>query len=291
MIKLLSKLYPYAAHSPSKIRIVLLSGLFIGLFMFLFQPFGMSNLVINHKTIFLFGYGVVTSLALGFCVFVLPIFMKGFFCEKNWTVGRQISFVMLIIFLIGLGNYFYSAIFFRITDNWVVGVLSFQGFTLLIGIFPITAMTLYSHNKYLQKNLKEAKLVNAKIDDEGPHKASVHSDKKITLTSVNQSDPPVELLQDDFLFVQSDGNYLEVNFMDTDKPERNLIRNTLLNVESILHKHFPPLIRCHRSFIVNLNQIEKVDGNAQGLVLKIKGCEDSVPVSRKYIEELKSKLN
>ena len=82
---------------------VFLSGLFIGLFMFLFQPFGMINLHIKYKTIFLLGYGVVTMVALGFCVFVLPIFMKGFFCEKNWTVGRQIFFVMLIFFLIGLG--------------------------------------------------------------------------------------------------------------------------------------------------------------------------------------------
>ncbi len=268
-----------------------MSGLFIGLFMFLFQPFGMINLHIKYKTIFLLGYGVVTMVALGFCVFVLPIFMKGYFREKNWTVGRQIFFVMLIFFLIGLGNYFYSAIFFRITDNWVIGMLSFQGFTLLIGIFPITATTLYSHNRYLQKNLKEAKLVNVRIDDEVIQKAGGNSDKKIILSSVNQGDEPVEVLPNDFLFIQSEGNYLEVYLLEAGKPQHRLIRNTLVNAETMLQGFFPPLMRCHRSYIVNLEQIEKVNGNAQGLLLKMKNCEEKVPVSRKYIEELKSKLN
>jgi len=270
---------------------VMLSGLFIGLFIFLFQPFGLSKLNVNHKSVFLLGYGLVTMLALGLCLVVLPKLFKGYFCEKNWTVGRQISFMLLIVFLIGLGNYFYSAIFFRVANNWVIGMLSFQGFTLLIGIFPITGMTLYSHNKYLQKNLKEANIVNSRIEDDSAHKSRDDSGKKIILTSVNQSDPPVEVSPDDFLFVQSDGNYLEVNFIEDGKPERHLIRNTLVQAEYILKEHFPPLIRCHRSFIVNLEQIEKVDGNAQGLLLKVKTCKEKVPVSRKYIEELKSKLS
>ena len=286
-MKLLSKPYPYSAHSPSKIRIVFLSGLFIGLFMFLFQPFGLNNLQMSHKSLFMFGYGAVTMLILAFCLFVLPKLISGYFCEKYWTVGREIFFMLVIVFLIGLGNYFYSAIFFRITDNWVLGVLSFQGFTLLIGIFPITGIIVYSHNKYLQKNLKEAKLVNAGIDDEGVYKTEDRSDKKIFLSSVNQSDEPVEVLLNDFLFIQSEGNYLEAYFFDAGKPQHRLIRNTLLNAEKMLQEFFPPLMRCHRSYIVNLEQIEKVNGNAQGLLLKMKNCEEKVPVSRKYIEELK----
>ena len=146
-------------------------------------------------------------------------------------------------------------------------------------------------NKYLQNNLYEAREVNAKIVDENNNRTMTHADEKITLTSVNQSDPPVEVLLDDFLFVQSDGNYLEVYFLDDEKPQKHLLRNTLVHAESILQEYFPPLIRCHRSFIVNLDQIKKVDGNAQGLVLKMKAGEEKVPVSRKYIEEIKSKLS
>jgi DNA-binding LytR/AlgR family response regulator len=37
-----------------------------------------------------------------------------------------------------------------------------------------------------------------------------------------------------------------------------------------------------------MKQVHKVTGNAQGLKLWLKGEEQSIPVSRKYLEEVKS---
>jgi hypothetical protein len=287
----LKKPYPLAENVPSKITTILSAGIFIGLFILLFQPFGIAALKVNYKSAFLLGFGLVTMVVLAFSVLVMPKLFQSYFCESNWTVGRQIAFMLFIVFMIGLANYFYSGLFFRIADNWLLGMLSFQGFTLLIGIFPITGATLYSYNKYLRNNLRDAMQVNTRIVDDGMQGNKSVPGKMIYLPSVNQSDLPVEVLQDDFLFVRSDGNYLDVYFLDAGNLQHSLIRNTLVTAQSMLHDHFPPLVRCHRSFIVNLDRIEKVDGNAQGLVLKMKGCEEKVPVSRKYIEELKSKLN
>jgi DNA-binding LytR/AlgR family response regulator len=78
--------------------------------------------------------------------------------------------------------------------------------------------------------------------------------------------------------------------MDEGRLQHRLIRNTLVNAESMMRAFFPPLIRCHRSYIVNLDQIKNVDGNAQGLVITLKPCSEKVPVSRKYIDELKQRL-
>jgi DNA-binding LytR/AlgR family response regulator len=132
--------------------------------------------------------------------------------------------------------------------------------------------------------------VNASIVEGSKHKHQHFAGKALKLTSTNQGDEPVEVMIDDFLFVRSDGNYLDVYFLEEGKMQHSLIRNTLVNAVSILSEYFPPLIRCHRSYIINLDRIENVDGNAQGLIVKLKNCNEKVPVSRKYIEELKSKL-
>ena len=286
----LNKPYPYKAYSLSKFRMVLLSGIFVGLFIFLFQPFGLNQLNIKYKSLFLLGYGLVTMAALLFYLYVFPFIAKSFFCEKNWTVGKEILNLLMIVFVIGLGNYFYSGIYFNVANNWFFGIISFQAFTLLIGLFPITAWTLLSYNRYLKNNLKEAGLVNASIVDSSKHDHQHLSGKVLKLTSTNQGDEPVEVMHDDFLFVRSDGNYLDVYFMEEGKLQHSLIRNTLVNAESMLSEYFPPLIRCHRSYIINLDQIENVDGNAQGLIVKLKNCHEKIPVSRKYIEALKEKL-
>lgn len=269
---------------------VIFSGLFVGLFIFLFQPFGLNQLNIKYKSVFLLGYGLVTSAALVIYMYVFPLFARGFFCEKNWTIGKEILNLLMIVSVIGLGNYFYSGIYFNVANNWLFGIISFQAFTLLIGLFPITAWTLLSYNRYLKNNLKAAGLVNESILEDKKQVPKAHPSQKIKLTSTNQGDEPVDVMLDDFLFVRSDGNYLDVYFIEEDRTQHSLIRNTLVNFESMLSDYFPPLIRCHRSYLINLDQIENVDGNAQGLIVKLKNCDEKVPVSRKYIEELKSKL-
>ena len=48
--------------------------------------------------------------------------------------------------------------------------------------------------------------------------------------------------------------------------------------------------RCHRAYIVNLDKIEQVEGNAQGYKLKLQGTEDLIPVSRNLNSEFSDRL-
>ena len=49
-------------------------------------------------------------------------------------------------------------------------------------------------------------------------------------------------------------------------------------------------LRCHRSFIVNIEQIKQVKGNSQGVNLMLGDGIDYVPVSRTNIPRLKELL-
>lgn len=51
------------------------------------------------------------------------------------------------------------------------------------------------------------------------------------------------------------------------------------------------ILRCHRSYIVNLEKIESLKGNAQGYKLKIFDSNYIVPVSRKYLNLINEVFN
>ena len=48
------------------------------------------------------------------------------------------------------------------------------------------------------------------------------------------------------------------------------------------------VFQCHRSFVVNLNNITSAKGNSNGYVLELGGGLASVPVSRSFVPKLKS---
>lgn len=61
-----------------------------------------------------------------------------------------------------------------------------------------------------------------------------------------------------------------------------MLRSSLSRLENQLEGQ--NIVRCHRSFIVNLDKVEKVTGNAQGYKLHLETPELVVPVARKYSE-------
>ncbi|CAN5358471.1 hypothetical protein BH23BAC1_BH23BAC1_47930 [soil metagenome] len=85
------------------------------------------------------------------------------------------------------------------------------------------------------------------------------------------------------------GNYLKIYFQRKGEIYEEILRNSLKNAETAIEQ-FPEIIRCHRAYIVNLLKIEDAAGNSQGYKLKFKGVNDEVPVSRKYISDIKQHL-
>ena len=91
---------------------------------------------------------------------------------------------------------------------------------------------------------------------------------------------------ENLLFIQSSDNYVEINYIESNIPKKILIRNTLKNLE-IDMQHFP-IIRCHRSFMINTKRIESAKKTASGFDVKMQMISAiTIPVSRSYVSELK----
>ena len=269
--------------SGSRWRLIIAISLFIGLFMLFFRPFGIASLQSKNIILICAGYGLVT-----FVVLVIDLFLVQFLCQKwfeknRWTVGKQIIWLMFILFTIGIGNYLYSSAHF--SSFSFLRFIIFQFYTLLVGIIPIVVLTIVQMNIRLTQNLKSAQEFNNGLIQ----KEEVTDNVRVSLIADNEKDK-LELEPSDLLYIESSGNYIEVFYLRDGKLKNTILRSTLKRTELQVQSH-PSIQKCHRAFLVNINKIVHVRGNSQGLKLVLKNTDNEIPVSRNFSKSLREKLN
>jgi hypothetical protein len=112
--------------------------------------------------------------------------------------------------------------------------------------------------------------------------------KEITNISFKDESGETKLIIEskNLLYIKSADNYVEINYFENNIPKNTLIRNSLKNLESDLIDY--PIIRCHRSFIINTKRIESAKKTTSGFDVKMQLISDlTIPVSRSYVSELK----
>ena len=251
----------------SRWKIVLPISFFVCFFMIIFQPFGLSGYTGTDKYLVLGGYGLVTFLVLFFNLFIIPWLFPGFLKEEKWTVWKELIFLLWILFTIGLANLFYTSFFFNLRFS-LTSILTVQLFTMAIGVIPITMLTIVKQNFLNRRNRITADQLSATIS---ARKSIANGSSEIRLMSDNGKDE-ISLLISDLLAIDAEGNYITLYCRIDDKPQTILLRNTLLYAEEVLSP-FPEIFKCHRSYLVNLNRVEKVTGNSQGYRLVVDGVQ------------------
>ncbi|MDP3915662.1 MAG: LytTR family DNA-binding domain-containing protein [Bacteroidota bacterium] len=93
----------------------------------------------------------------------------------------------------------------------------------------------------------------------------------------------------DVAFIKSADNYVEIAYKEGEHLRKKLIRNTLRNIEHQM-RPFPNFIRCHRTCIVNIHCIEKLNRQYNNHWLTIKNHQEQIPVSRQYLLKLKDAI-
>lgn len=263
--------------------IVVPISLFVSSFLVIFQPFGLSRIESSLKLYILTGYGAVTFLILIFDLFLIPKLFKQFFEEKNWTVGKNLLFIFWILFTIGLGNFIYSELIFSFNYSLFKMLLLFQFFTLVVGAFPSVILVIINQNRLLKRNLSAAKELSNFIQTD--EKDQKKKSELIKIQSESGNDD-INVIDSELLFIEAQGNYVSVIHYHNNKEQRKLIRITMKKIEVSLSS-YDYLFRCHRAYIVNLNQIENLSGNSQGIRLIFKNTDKEILVSRSYVKDFK----
>ncbi|NID08796.1 LytR/AlgR family response regulator transcription factor [Fibrivirga algicola] len=271
-------------------------GAFVAGFLLLFQPFGIAEWQTTDKVLKVVGFGAVTS-------GVMLLFNEGtrqlprYFGEDHWTVGREMTKILTMILCIAIANRLYMSwlMGWPLQGGWLLSI----GMTFLIGIFPTIGVVATNYIVQLRKYEQQAAhlvvhkqpapatplsepMLNQErpvLQDNGPLERQL-----VTLVAENEKDS-LTLNRSELLAIESSDNYCTVFYLKRGDLAKELMRSSLSRLENQLGGG-TPFVRCHRSFLVNLDQVERVSGNAQGYKLHLLNGQLTVPVARKYNDTL-----
>jgi len=280
--KKLNEPFPESENPTGNVINVLGVGIFITFFLYFFQVGGINNYGGNVFLMCL-GFGIITVVVAITFDFFVGYVLKIKRNEPSWTLKKWIIDMFFLLIFISQANYaFYSYLAGFKNIGWAdFGAMIV--YTVSVGIFPVVFSGLVVQIKSNQRNQIQAAALQTNFPKKEIHHEVVH------LFSDNKSQD-FQIPINDIFYIEAMQNYVSVCFFKNGKIEKELLRNTIKNLEAQLNSTV--LVRCHRSFIVNSDLIENVEGNAQGLRLSLKNLEDfEIPVSRKYIPILKEIIN
>jgi len=280
MIRLLKEPFPLEKNRRSIILRLFITGGLMYLILLVFKPFGLKE----HHGMDLFVYSggfVIIGLVYLTCHF---LFIEPLFNEDKWNIGKEVLNNLLILFVLGLINALYYSIYEGDTISYMI-IIAFILYTLFIGIFPVIIILILRQNSLMKYHIKVAE--------------SIHTDQ-IKINKDSNNDCTVELFSknpekkvncdcSDLILLQAQDNYIGMHYKAGSQIKKELIRNTMKQC-TLDVKHLPMFFRCHRSFIINLDKIESVEGNAQGLKVKLESIDEKIPVSRHLVKEFRSRM-
>lgn len=247
---------------------------FIILFLFvvLYRPLEV------HQTAFLNFY----TTALIYCAIIslsellvaLLISRTNFFSKSgNWTIGRELLALAMILNITGISVYFAGFLMETESDR-----LNFSTFfnsyyrSVLLAMVPVIVPSL------LNIRYAFAPLTFQRYENNLQDKTQAEPEKLIHISSRAKKEH-LSFCPGEFIYAESKGNYVIFHLKTQNGPVETSIRNSITEIENQLSS-VPGFMRIHRAFIVNLHKITSRDGNAMGYRLTLKDCNDVIPVSR-----------
>ena len=121
-----------------------------------------------------------------------------------------------------------------------------------------------------------------------PIKKEINKQEAIKIYDENQN-IQLTLTSEALLYIESADNYIIVHYTEADVLSKKMIRNSLKNIEAILQPF--NCLRCHRSYIVNLEQAVQLTKINSIHMLQLKACDTLIPISRSTIQTIKKSLS
>lgn len=270
-----------------------------------FKPFGLDTWqwqsYVHLAAFWVIGFSIcmLTDIILKYVVKMPRSFKKG----VEYIIRRNLWFQLINTPLVALGICFYRH--FVLSDRVEGNQLSVINFIETLGIiaFCSFAIGLYwrfkFRSKYLAMELEETRLLNEQLKEIQSEKPSeqplqqtpesaVCQSQELTLTgTTNES---VTLLISHLLYIEAVGNYVKVCHLRDRQVHADMLRATMKQMEETLHG-YPMIVRCHRAFLVNLGQVDQIISHSGTTQLLIKHCQESLPVSRSNMSQVKAAIN
>lgn len=278
MLEFIKKPYPFNDDLKRNAKIIFFISISIFAFLWLFQPLDINALENRDKLYLVMGLGAITFLSLSVNLLVLPSLLPQIFLHREWKIWKEIIWNLWLLFTIAFGYFImYKILGILGVDLYMIAKL------LLIAIIPLTLLIVFNQNRLLKLHLKTAYDLNEKLKSN-----KEESEKLVHFDSEYQKDK-LSIKARFLLLIRSADNYIEIFWQEGNVVNKQLIRSTLLKAQELL-SDYNYIFKCHRSYIVNINYIDRVEGNSQGYKLFFDQLDFEVPVSKIAVNKLKEKV-
>ena len=279
IIRMLNREYPAPQPESRNLVNALFFGLFIWLFLWFFEPYGINVSSGKDSMASLAGFGLISALVLALFLYLLPLALPGLFSDRRWQVKHQLFLLLAILLTIatlnGLFTNFIKGLPFRWANyRWIINR------TFVLGGIPFSFLILLDMARKNRVHQQAANAIRLPQSEKGipptPWFQNIVTDLKTESFTLDANT---------FMYAMAVGNYIELFSWSDQQIRAHTYRISLSAFENQIKA--PHLLRCHRSFLVNLRKVTEVTGNAQGLKLHLLGMQTVVPVSRKYISTVR----
>jgi len=244
------------------------TGLFVIFFMNVYTPF---NVVGWYKDadIPLFAtlssFGIIGMILLVFTEFVMRPLL-GIHSFSRFTYAIWFAFELLLLS---------SVMYLIYGQKGLAGIELFEEYllafryTLLVILIPYALVLFYLYHKITAGNIDQ-------VEYTAEHLIKIRDENGKLQLAIDF---------DQILFIQSTDNYVTVFFTREDKVNKELVRTSLKRLEKELMN--TPIIRCHRSYMVNFEKVTVTQKSNKGLLLELKGyTAEKITVSKNYKDRI-----
>ncbi|ULB35984.1 LytTR family transcriptional regulator [Proteiniphilum propionicum] len=277
------KIPAYLYDKKNSLRMILFTALFALLFINLFQPFGSRDWYPGISDIKYFAFSSLIILTGMLVVVISRVILIAYSNRRDvlyWQYALWIlcEIVAMAIFYTLFAKFFpKDGIVRDISEIFRQSLFN----TTLVLLLPYLISWLYFSWK--EKSALLEHIGHEKIAD-------IHAKTLIAFPD-EKGDLKISIMLENLLYIESADNYATIYYLNKSRLSRFLIRNSLKWMEENLTKE-TPLVRCHRSYIVNIDKVKILKKIKGGLVLELDAeSTPDIPVSKTYYEEFMNKFS
>ena len=247
----------YLTRKGNLVRLVIFTAVFALAFINIYDPFGVDTyLDLSGIRLFLYSSFVILT---GMLVVVISRVVMYYYSRK-----RQLNYwqYVLWVFLEILVMAFVYSIYVKFIladerDFMEIFSVSMKNTSLVI-LLPYTILWLFF--SWQDKSLKLQELEEKEVPANTISKGMIpFRDEKGELR--------LSVMQQDLLYLEAADNYVSIHYLYSARARKFMIRNSMRNFEEQFRD--TNIIRCHRSYMVNLDKVRIIRKEKDGLHLEI----------------------
>ena len=274
----------YLLEKRNTIHMILFTVFFALLFINIFQPFGSRNWYPNISDFNYFFFSSIIILT-GMLVVVISRLFLGLYTRKN-----EINYLQYTVWV--FAEIIAMSMFYALFSKYVPKGGEDRDFFILLKNSTInTSLVLLIHYamSFLYFSWKEKnRLLNERIVN--PVQPDVPKKGLIGFTD-EKGELKISIMLDNLIYIDSADNYATIHYINKEKIANFLIRNSLKWMEENLTKG-TPLVRCHRSYIINLDKVKVLRKTKAGIFLELDAPNaPDIPVSKTYYDKVMEKFS